>query len=356
MRFPRPLAVMLCCLSPLALAQKKTSVPAPHPAVAQPSTAGPITLDVVVSGKNDVPVSGLQQQDFTLDVDKKSQPITSFRAVQASSASAEPIETILLIDTINTRFDHVAYERQQIEQFLKQNGGHLAQPVSLVVLTDSGTRIMPQPTRDGTQLAKFLDQSEANLRIIGDDTGFYGAVERFQTSINALKQLTDYEIPRPGRKLLIWISPGWPLLSGPNVELTQKDQKGLFNTAVDLAASMRKARITLSSVDPLGTTDSGTFRTFFYEEFVKGVPTANKMQIGNLALQVLALQSGGIVLNSNNDIAKEISTAASEAQAFYVLTFNSAPTTRPDDYRPITVHVDKSGLTARTRSGYYAQP
>ncbi|TCK75838.1 VWA domain-containing protein [Acidipila rosea] len=360
MRYSRRLALAVCTLSvsaTLATAQVAAAAPKSSvPITAPVSTAGTLDLDVVVSGHNGKPISGLQQQDFTVYMDKKQQPITSFRAVEATATSAAPIETILLIDTVNTRFSNVAYERQQVDQFLKRNNGKLSQPITLVILGDKGIQITPQASRDGNQLAAFLDKAEIAIRDIGREAGFYGWTEEFQLSASGLERLAAYEQTRPGRKLLIWISPGWPLLSGPEVELSYKDQEGLFASLVGLSASLRKARITLSSVDPLGTADGVSYRTTFYEEFTKGVPSAKKMQIGNLALQVLALQSGGRVLNSNNDVAGEIATAASDADAFYILKINSPAAEHPNDYRDISVKVDKPGLTARTRTGYYAQP
>ena len=351
-------ALPLLCLAVLITAQlaAQQAVPPLQPPPPAPVTTGPLTLDVVVTDKKGVPITGLQQQDFTIEIDKKPLPITSFKAVEASKAGTDSIETILLIDTVNTRFTHVAYERQEIDRFLKQNNGQLAQPVTLVILSDTGTKITPQPSRDGNQLATFLAQAESNLREIGRDTGFYGAVERFQLSTSALQRLAAYEDTRPGRKLLVWIGPGWPLLSGPEVELTAREQQQLFATDVTLTAALRKARITLSSVDPLGTADAVSYRTFFYKEFTKGVPSPNRMQIGNLALQVLALNSGGRVMNSNNDVAKEITAAVSDAQAFYTLTVNPSPAEHPNEYRTIAVTTDKPGLTPRTRTGYYAQP
>ncbi|HEY2548237.1 MAG TPA: hypothetical protein VGI46_19350, partial [Candidatus Acidoferrum sp.] len=46
----------------------------------EPGTGG-ITLDVVVTPKSGAPVSGLQQQDFTLLDNKAVETITSFKAV-----------------------------------------------------------------------------------------------------------------------------------------------------------------------------------------------------------------------------------------------------------------------------------
>lgn len=78
-------------------------------------------------------------------------------------------------------------------------------------------------SRDGNALIAELNEHESGLRTIRRSQGIYGASERVQLSLRALEQLTEYESARPGRKLVIWISPGWPLLSGPREELTSKD-------------------------------------------------------------------------------------------------------------------------------------
>jgi VWFA-related protein len=346
---------LVLTIATIAGAQVTVPIPKPvSPIEATTSTKGPLDLDVVVSGHDGKAVAGLQQRDFSVYFDKEPQPITAFHAVAAASSTV-PVQTILLVDTVNTRFSNVAYERQEIDRFLKQNEGRLSQPVTLVILSDTSTQIS-QPSRDGNQLAGVLDKAATAIREVRRNTGFYGWTEQFQISASALQRLAAFEQTRPGRKLLIWISPGWPLLSGPEVQLSGKDQQNLFDTLVSLSASLRQARITLSSVDPLGTEDAISYRTDFYQEFTKGVSSPRNMQIGNLALQVLALQSGGRVLNASNDVTAQIALAASDAACFYTLKINSPSSERPNEYRAISVSVDKPGLKARTRTGYYAQP
>ena len=191
-----------------AAAQAKTKVPdttPPIPITKPVSTAGQLDLDVVISAKNGKPIGGLTQQDFTVYLDKKPQPITSFRALEATAAAAAPIETILLIDSVNTDYIHVGYEREQIDKFLRKNNGKLSQPITLVILSDTGTQITPRPSQDGNELAAFLDKAVVAIRDIGRSTGFYGWTEEFQMSASALERLSGYEQTRPGRKLLIWI-------------------------------------------------------------------------------------------------------------------------------------------------------
>ena len=339
----------------LASAQVTVSVPKKIvPITAPVSTAGPLDLDVVVTTHDGKPVRGLQQQDFTVDLNKKPQPITGFLGTGATAST--PVQTILMIDSVNTRITNVAYERQQIGRYLKQNGGKLDHPVTLAVLSDSGVHIISRASSDGNQLAASLNQASIGLRSISHDAGIWGWTDQLQFSVSGLENLAAAEQNRPGRKLLIWISPGWPLLSGPEVYLSSKDQQALFHTLVGLSASLRRARITLTSIDPLGTVDADSYRTVFYQQFTKGVRTARGMQIGYIGLQVLALQSGGQVFNSSNNVTGEIANAVADANAFYTIQIDSPPTERPNDFRAIAVHVDKRDVTARTRTSYYAQP
>ena len=45
-----------------------------------------------------------------------------------------------------------------------------------------------------------------------------------------------------------------------------------------------------------------------------------------------------------------------DSKAYYEISFEAAPGDHANDYHKVDVQVDKPGLTARTRSGYYAQP
>jgi VWFA-related protein len=346
-------AIVLAYFSCSGLAQQSTPSQSSPP---EASAGRRISLDVVVTDKSGKPVPGLQQQDFTLLDDKQPQPILSFHATdETTPATDPPLQAIFLVDAVNNGFQGVGLERQQLEKFLRQYGGQLHMPMSLVLLADTSTQMQPAPTLDAKALADSLTSSQSGLRIIGRSEGFYGAVDRFEISLHALKKLISYEATQPGRKLLVWLSSGWPLLSGPNVQLTSKNQDYLFNTIVDLSASLREARITLYSLDPLGMADAGSLRTFYYQTFLKGVSSANKTEDGNLGLQVLAAQSGGQVLTSSNDVARSIALCLADAKAYYTLSFDSARADHPNEYHSLQVKVVKPGLTARTRTGYYAQ-
>ena len=315
--------------------------------------AGKIVLDVVVAAKSGEPVSGLQQQDFTLLDNKVPQSLASFQAVDGRQAS---IEVILLLDTVNIGYENVAYERNQISKFLVNEKGRLAHPTALAVLTDKGVERQQDFSTDGEALNAALDRYMVALRTVNRNAGFWGADERIQVSLAGFRDVAEREASRPGRKLILCLSPGWPLLSGPEVELSSKGRQQIFENVVDLSNLMLQGRITLYSIDPLGANEAGSTHVSYWENFVKGVSKPSQAQAGDLAVEVLATQSGGVAFNSSNDITSLIQKSLRDTAVYYELSFNPAPGEHPHEYHHLEIHIGKPGLTARTRQGYYSPP
>ncbi len=312
-----------------------------------------VHLNVAVTEKSGAPVPDLTQQDFTLSDNNAMAPIASFRAATLAS---EPVHVILVLDAANTRFTEVAYEQEQLQKFLKSNGGKLAYPTNLAVLTDTGTQSEQTFTTDGNALSASLDHYSAGLRDIRRSTGIYGADERLELSLKAVQQLTSYAAPLPGRKILIFLSPGWPLLSGPRIELDAKQQKQIFGNIVSFSTQLRQANVTLYSVNALGA-EEGVLRANYYQEFLKGVSTPSKVDLGDLALPVLALQSGGLALQGSTDVADSLRRCFLDLRSWYEIDFTPPPSDAPEAaYHHIDLKLDKPGLTLRTRDGYYTQP
>jgi VWFA-related protein len=317
------------------------------------SGSSAITLDVVVTDKSGAPVADLQPGDFKLLDNDQPQSLTSVRLVRGMAANADPpAEAIILIDGINATFLTIADERQWLASFLKQNGGELALPTSLIVLTDQGMRIQNRPARDGGALMQFLDANATGLRAIRRSEGHEGVDEREQASLNALDFLAVQGAKKPGRKLLIWVSPGWGLYSNELWNGGARDENILFNYVVSISTALRAARITLYSIDPAGEGRG----QFLYQKYLKGVDAPRQVDYADLLLQVLATQTGGQVLAGNNDLASLIDRCIADASAYYVLTYNPPPAGHANEYHGVEVLTERPGLKARTRTGYYIQP
>lgn len=323
-----------------------------RPAPAPPAEPGRFELDVVVTDKAGKPVSGLEESDFTVLDNNRPAKIVAFHAYGGAAQPEQPVQVILVVDAANEGFDNVSNARYAIDQFLRRDGGRLAQPVGILWLMDNGLKVQSQPSMDGNELAAQLDANAGSLREIGRSTGFFGAEERYQLSLQALDRIVESETKVPGRKLLIWVGPGWPLLSGPNITISWKEQQQLFHNVVSLNTRLEEADMSLYSVTH-GIPDT---YTYMYEGYLKGVKKAQQVNPGDLDLKVLAVQSGGRAMIPSNDLASEIADCAADAEAFYTLRFDPPPADGPDEYHELKVHVDKPHLTARTRTGYYDEP
>jgi VWFA-related protein len=349
------LFALLVLLSLSGLAQQAAAVQSPN------GTDQNLTLDVVVTDKAGAPVRGLQQQDFTLLDNKQPLALTSFRPVDLAAGTPAPyIEIVVVIDAINADLMKAEMERQGIKKFLQMNAGKLALPVSVVVVSDSPTQMRSKASTDGNALAALVDQYTIGMRTVNRSQGIYGVAERFQMSMNALDSLAAYEASKPGRKLILWVSPGWPLLSSASADVTSQDQQHIFHLIVGFSTQLRRNHIVLYNIETRGVAGTGTNQFYDYEQFLAGVKSPNQAYPPTLSLQVLAVQTGGRVFNRSNDlpdaIGDEIEKAASDASPFYVLSFQPGRADRANEYHSLEVKVAKPGLIARTRTGYYAQP
>jgi VWFA-related protein len=177
---------------------------------------GKIKLDVVVDDGAGKPVPGLQPWDFKILDNGQPRRVMSFRAFGASVMPDPPVEVILVMDTLNLPFQQVAFVRGEIDEFLRQDGGKLKQPLTLILLTDAGIRFQPRPSTDGNAVASVVDGIKGSVSVINPAMGGEGYVERFQRSARAMDNIAQNEARKPGRKLLIWVGPVCQMLNRPS--------------------------------------------------------------------------------------------------------------------------------------------
>lgn len=319
---------------------------------------GKIRIDAVITGAAGGPVKELQPWDFTLLDNGKRGKIQSFRSYDGGLVKPDPpVEVILVMDMVNLPFQQMAFVRKEVDTFLRQNDGHLPQPTSLIVFNDSGLHVLPRPTQDGNALADLVEKLHGTVRVLDSAQGAEGALERMQFSINQLGTIAMNEGKKPGRKLLIWVGPGWPMLENASDDnFSERDQQLYFRSIVDLSTWLREARITLYSVQPSGALGTTLNRNFVYQAYLKGVTSAREADTGDLALKVLVTQTGGLVLGPDNDLAAQLDRCVADANAFYTLTFDPPKAEHADEYHELKVRVDRSHITVRTTTGYYNQP
>jgi VWFA-related protein len=317
-----------------------------------------LVFDVIVTDKAGKLVKGLQEQDFTVLDNKQPTKILAFKEHNPPPLGPSQIdastEIILVFDEVNSPLSRVIYARQGMQSYLRRNNGQLDHPVSLAFFTDTGLQVQKEPSLDGNALALALNEGQSVRAVENGDMD--RGLGRLQKSQDALYSLIDRAKATPGRKMVIWVGPGWPLLSGFNDNLSPQQQQRIFSSVVRLSTEMRETRMVLYSIDTLGTFGSGTLRDNYYENFTKGLTRPDKAQLGDVGLQVLVTQTGGRVIFGNDSIVNSLDHCVEDLSGYYTVSIGAAPGEKPNTFHAIEVKLSSGGLKARTRDGYYAQP
>ncbi len=326
---------------------------------------GLIKLDLMVADGTGKPVPGLRASDFRLFENGSEQKILSFQAFTGRGAGTEPpVKVILLIDTLDMPSELARDERQAVAFYLRKNGGRLAHPTSLFLLSKTDLSRVSKSSLDGDSLARGLEHNDFTLirrntagerMVLQDLPGPRGApapgyiVDPTEYALSALGQIAADERCLPGRKLLIWVGRGGGI--GTGVIDPQKDHSNLFATICWFSTLLREAHLALYNFSVGETTPS----IQPYKDYLAGVSSPHQANPMNLNRKVLAVQSGGRVIDGAN-IEDEIENCVRETGSFYRISFDPLAAEHTDEYHDLKLEVGDRGLNARTNTGFYDQP
>jgi VWFA-related protein len=325
-------------------------------------TQGTIRLDVEVKDKSGYPVTGLRQQDFTLQDNGRPGTIVTFQAFDGLRERADPpVEVILVIDELNMPDGpQLQAAEDDAETFLRQNQGQLAQPVSIYRITKDGPWTGSYSSTDGNVLAdEIAHQSGSHVSWkkpsvsahAGPSTARMPINFNVTASLDVLGSIAIEERRRPGRKLLFWLGPGWQIDRLIEGELVQR--------SVELCIRLREARIAIwEATEWLSFKDQGN--PLPARDIVDPIH-AEDMESGTSDLRsptlpFMARQSGGGVLKAKNKLFTLIAKHIEEGSCFYSLTFDPPRTVQVDEYHQVKVEVGQLDTTVRTRAGYFDEP
>jgi VWFA-related protein len=354
------LVAFACASSCVAPGQSAAAGPTPVSSPANQAAAAPadsvhlndahtVRLDVVVTDKSGASIKGLTAGDFTVLDNKQRQTVSLLEA--DGTSPTDTVEAYVLIDMINPVESIVASERHDLTVYLGR-AGHLPIPASLVFLTPDGLKIQGQSTREASVLLANLESNPTSLRTF-QNKGYFNAEALREKSLMAMDVLAVKLAKRPGRKLVVWVSPGWREFIFQSSRMSRKDQENLFSYEASLSVALRSARITLYSVDPNGAECVTCSQNSYYKNYLKGPFALKDADHNDLLLQALVAKTGGKVVTGKNDIASMIDDCLADAQHYYVLSFEAPPSARETTFHEIKVEIDKPGAQARTRTGYY---
>jgi VWFA-related protein len=317
-----------------------------------------VVLDVVVTDAKGNVVNGLTKDDFTVTDAGEPQTVTNFDISAVHMAKPDvtinstadldrlapdaPVD-IILLDEFNTLFEDEAFARYSLKKYLEKQPDKLTTPTMLLAVGIDKFTVLNDYTQDKQAILNSLDHHFVEYP--WRNQGISWAPERLGTAFGTLERVAEATVGHPGHKNMIWIGRGFPSINMANIPV---DSSRRVESYVQQCVNMlRDARVTLYAVDPAGLVVDPAAKYGNEAAFLDPFG-------GNYDFSRLARATGGKALYGRNDVDAEIGKSAEGGENFYTLTYR--PTTGgmdPQKFRKIVVTVDRPGLTATTRLGYF---
>lgn len=377
-----------------------------------------VTVDVIVQDKKNQPVPGLTKDDFALFEDDQPQTISVFSVEGQAAPNAMPAATlppgffsnrpnlqssapasatVILLDGLNTTPADMAMARSAVAKFVQKlepqdrvalcsmgNGLHIVQDFTndSALLVKSLKNLHSEPTGGSGPQLSSLTAPDPRLDPTGGDTKLATLmnVPTVDATLRSLNMIGEHLAALPGRKTLIWISSGFPLVvkTGPDV--------GRMADVSDLSPKVRQASQVLSkynvAVYPMDTRALQTGFNNIDEVSAGTMPgtSAGTMQIGsmldsdthtpmvsvargsnNKSMQdahdsgrLLAQLTGGRTLYDDNDLTGALRSAVDDSKLVYVLGYYPGQDKWDSKFHTFKVQVKQTGVKLTYRSGYLA--
>jgi VWFA-related protein len=356
-----------------------------------------VQVSVIVQNKHGQPVTGLNENSFTLFDNGKPQKIAFFSANAPAPAhppllpantftnradlqGREPgATTVILFDALNTSFEDQSRAREHVLRFLRSFNSHdhvavFALTNNLLLLhgfTEDAGALANSVNRFSPRLLAAFDASHpstfdvpglsndpffksfenhvnnANGEIADDRTA-----DRFRITYAALEAIAEYVTTVPGHKSLVWVSGGIPIQIGlesigvPDREFFDLDDSGLAGSAdlSSLGRALNRANMAIYPVDAHGIDVDDSASGFFMRQSQRDT------------FRVLADKTGGKAFYGTNDIAGAIHSAFEDGRYTYTLGFYPDHGEWDGKFREIKIHTIVEDAHLRYRRGYFAFP
>lgn len=214
---------------------------------------------------------------------------------------------------------------------------------------------------------------------------------RIETTLAAMRAIARELAGRPGRKNLIWVSGGFPVSLVPETDeityvntraadptgpppLPNEQTFGAYNQGIRLqsaegvrrtAALLADSQIAIYPVDARGlvgsTADASASGTgasgllMLGNDFGQSVSSQGaRLEASQAGMQDLAHETGGRTLINRNDIDNAVALASSDGGTYYALGYYPEKKKFDGAFHKLKVSLDRPGVQARYRRGYYA--
>jgi VWFA-related protein len=341
-----------------------------------------VQVDVSVLDKDGNQVTGLTKDDFTIFDQGQRQQIATFSA-QASllvanagppnvfsnrdtpPADSQPPLTVIVMDVYNSRLwdtQHcppscaVGPMFEAVRKFIR----HM-QPqdrVALYVVDEINLYLLQDFTSDAESLLRELKRGEWYVPASIFPTRAFTSVVTPRT-MEAMRTISVHLKSVPGRKNIIWLSSGFPV------------QPSVRDPVVDAAKALGDGALPLTAINPLGLSAPGGLsaetdmvgKSGGLNSGMGGPTPASGNYGGDMSggpagvfgpLAQFALATGGSAISHTNDIAGAIQRVVDRSSNTYLLGYYPGHNKWNGEFREIKVRVNRPGVEAHARLGYYA--
>ena len=359
-------------------------------------TTNLVQIDVVVT-KDGKPVPNLKAEDFELYEDGHRQTITSFAFISnvanAATTPAKSSETkndafvppapikrdvprrtiAIVVDDLGLSAESMSTVRHSVRKFVAEQ----MQPNDLVAILRTGTQVgaLQQFTNDKRLLNRAVDQLHWNLcsrvginvfRAVGQPR-YEGCPFTYGNTLASLRAVVDAMGELPGRKSLILMSDSVPI---QNQELEPYEYEGVRGGYEDdwvyrrglnkIAERAIRNSVVIYSIDTQGLQVLGPTAADSFSGDIRqaGPQMQNVLATRSRILQdrraggdMLARQTGGFQIRNSNDLG--LDRIMEDQSGYYLLGYRPTDDTFNKRFHHIKAKLKKSGLSVRTRNGFY---
>lgn len=335
-----------------------------------------VSVDVVVTDGNDVPVTDLKKEDFEIVVRGAPQTISEFeyvsvpvgtrtvdlkapRAPEPDVASNIPPtpssrQFVMIVDDLHMLEAHIVSTKKVMTDFIAA-----LSPDDEVAIVFAGRSDLSQNfTRDVGRLLRTVDRVRDAMGfgqnvLFGKQTLSAARALAFSLK-NVATSLADSSHPR---RAIVLVSAGTPIDPEPDPRLVEETAASrLIRDELDDAfATARRAGVPVYTVDPRGgVTPEEAIRGGPPDNYEARAEIARRVRIQQGRLAEIAVNTGGRAFTNSSDLTRAVREIVRENGSYYILGFSPAPPVRDGKFHDIDVKVKRPGLRVRSRYGYVA--
>jgi VWFA-related protein len=408
--------LLFCVLSPALAQTKPTVTTSPQQTTDEKDDVVKITTNLVqvdaVVTKNGKPVPNLTAEDFEIYEDGRRQAITSFAYISnvpntASSPAPgrdktdavvpfsslkrdDPRRTIaLVVDDIGLSAESMSQVRRQLRKFVAEE----LQPNDLVAIIRTGGDMgaLQQFTNDKRVLNRAVESLRWNIcsRVGINVFPVAGSAESdpanicggrsYDQTLKSLRFILDSMAELPGRKSMILLSDSMPAETQEEPKSVRvdgtieedwshlpaglRDSINYSSFLNKIAERAIRSTVVIYSVDTQGLAFTGvtaadnirgTYQSVTAQ--TQGLMSARSLMLNarRAGGELLARQTGGFqVRNTNNFNLDEI---LEDQGGYYLIGYRPTEDTFNKQFHRIKAKVKRSGMSLRTRFGFYGIP